>query len=540
MGFRIKRFAGFSTLTFFFLLLGLSLGIRDCFNNQKALNDFVGLRGSYDVSLVDEYGENLEQEARLSISSSRFQPKTESQPFWSSFALELLVLNVLSLSFVIGVTPFMKKHKLLKQIMLGVVVVLVAFSIGFFAGQIYAQSHWKTIELGSFTEVASYIIYQEDSFVYAKNGKTGQIDFNGTDAATVIQNAITALPADDMGIIQLNLGVFENPVFISKAIILRGKLTLMGRGPYSTYLKLANGVNDSMFKFNVSGGSYYYFTMMNLGLDGNSENNAAGSLLDVNTNLYDGLIFNCHFQNAKEYCIKLFQPWNWRISHSTIELAKIAGLYVTGGDDFKAIETKFLFNAIGADIRCHRARFIGCFFFRNRQNGLYVQDSDSLTLIGTQFRKNSYRNVNTYDEILLYDAVDHFKAIGVSIDGMNTSRYGINLCTLYIKSSRIIGCSIVNMVTAPVWNSGIDTQIDGTVIPSGTLSSLVVRNSGTATGASPIVVSHGLAGTPTVVTLGVNAIQPWSTSWTANSTHITIYHSASSDITVTWYAEYRG
>lgn len=42
----------------------------------------------------------------------------------------------------------------------------------------------------------------------------------------------------------------------------------------------------------------------------------------------------------------------------------------------------------------------------------------------------------------------------------------------------------------------------------GSLSSLVVRNSGAATETSPIVVAHGLAGTPTVVTFGVNAAQP--------------------------------
>jgi len=39
----------------------------------------------------------------------------------------------------------------------------------------------------------SYIIYQEDGIIYALNCKTGQIDFSGTDAYTVIQSTLNAL-----------------------------------------------------------------------------------------------------------------------------------------------------------------------------------------------------------------------------------------------------------------------------------------------------------------------------------------------------------
>jgi len=48
----------------------------------------------------------------------------------------------------------------------------------------------------------SYIIFQDEGLVKAKNGLTGEIDFEGTDAATVIQQAIDALPTpsiDDLG-----------------------------------------------------------------------------------------------------------------------------------------------------------------------------------------------------------------------------------------------------------------------------------------------------------------------------------------------------
>ena len=65
----------------------------------------------------------------------------------------------------------------------------------------------------------------------------------------------------------------------------------------------------------------------------------------------------------------------------------------------------------------------------------------------------------------------------------------------------------------------------------------LTENSGTATGTSPITVLHGLAGTPTIVVLGVKGTTVYSTSWTADATNIYIYHNAPASITVTWYAE---
>jgi len=42
------------------------------------------------------------------------------------------------------------------------------------------------------TGVASYIIYKRNGLIYAKNANTGQIEFSGIDATTVIQDAINA------------------------------------------------------------------------------------------------------------------------------------------------------------------------------------------------------------------------------------------------------------------------------------------------------------------------------------------------------------
>jgi len=62
--------------------------------------------------------------------------------------------------------------------------------------------------MGRETEESSYIIFKDDNFYKAKNGTTGCIEFSGTDAATVIQSAIDALPAEG-GSIYVKRGLYE-------------------------------------------------------------------------------------------------------------------------------------------------------------------------------------------------------------------------------------------------------------------------------------------------------------------------------------------
>lgn len=416
--------------------------------------------------------------------------------------------------------------------------------VGGLAGGISASLLYRAIT-PPLQDPASYLIDSDPSSgkIRGLNGSTGKVDSSDSDAATVIQDCIDRLSTG--GIIQLNLGSYESPVTISKPITMSGRILLRGRGPYSTFLKLADNVNDSMLKF-IHTGSFYYFTMMDMGISGNGKNQSAGSIVDVNSDYYDGLIFNCHLMDAKEYNIKLLQPWNWRISHSSIEGAGNAGLYVNSNDDLKVVETKFLYNATGADIRCNRARFTGCYFWKNTQNGLYVTDSDSCTLVGSQFRLNSLGNVNSYDEIYL-GTVTRFKAIGVAIDGDSTSRYGFNFSS-QAEHNDILGCTVVNMASAGILNNGKDTRVDGMVLPSGVIASaesgkVIMGNSGNAViaaGSRSTDVSHNLPAAPARVfltpTTDFGGKRYWVSAKSAKSFTIMIDSASTSDIAFDWRA----
>jgi len=83
-------------------------------------------------------------------------------------------------------------------------------------------------------ETASYVVFKVGAMYYAKNGRTGQIEFSGTDAATVIQSAIVAL-AERGGKIFIKAGTYER----KDNIFVGSKIHIQGEGK-QTILKLAD------------------------------------------------------------------------------------------------------------------------------------------------------------------------------------------------------------------------------------------------------------------------------------------------------------
>lgn len=85
---------------------------------------------------------------------------------------------------------------------------------------------------------ASYIIWRDGVTYYAKNGNTGSIDYSGTSASTVINNAITNTPTN--GLILLAPGQY------SLTARLQGKsaVNIRGSGMYTTIIQAASTFNS--------------------------------------------------------------------------------------------------------------------------------------------------------------------------------------------------------------------------------------------------------------------------------------------------------
>ncbi len=89
---------------------------------------------------------------------------------------------------------------------------------------------------------ASYVIYIDDNdLIYAKNGNTGHIDYSGTDAVTVIQQALDALTEGGM------LLVKEGTYHITESIIVYDSITIKGEGK-STIFRMVDEANAYCFR----------------------------------------------------------------------------------------------------------------------------------------------------------------------------------------------------------------------------------------------------------------------------------------------------
>ena len=123
---------------------------------------------------------------------------------------------------------------------------------GFQAGRATSIQEQIPITKGSFASPASYIIFKDGDLIKAKNGKTGQVEFLGTDAAEVMQSAINALPAQGgkiilregeyvanvslrSGVELVGCGRAENyidyPDIPKTGTVINGSVTIEGAGP---------------------------------------------------------------------------------------------------------------------------------------------------------------------------------------------------------------------------------------------------------------------------------------------------------------------
>jgi len=120
------------------------------------------------------------------------------------------------------------RRRLLKRIGAGLGLVGSSVLLSKITPPIYAQSTPVEIEPGSFVSPADYIVFEKDGEYYARNGRTGEIDFGPeTDASQVIQPIL-----DKGGSMLLKKGVYEcySQINVTKSnirIIGEGKATIL-------------------------------------------------------------------------------------------------------------------------------------------------------------------------------------------------------------------------------------------------------------------------------------------------------------------------
>ena len=195
------------------------------------------------------------------------------------------------------------------------------------ADRVFGSAQTPPPSPGTVLATASYVIFHQKVF-YAQNGNTGQIDYSGTDATTVIQSAVDALA--DGGLVFVRRGIYP----LTGSIVLGQGIHLLGE--QGAILKVGDGSQNSLNPFNMLEVKGDDVTIENLELDGNagSNPNLAGTTLQpppANPNMQSAIVV-LSGQNPEILNCYVHDTWNagvWLAAFDgDVEGAEIASCHI--------------------------------------------------------------------------------------------------------------------------------------------------------------------------------------------------------------------
>jgi len=129
-------------------------------------------------------------------------------------------------------------------------------------------------------DTVSYIIFEDGGLIKAKNGRSGQIEFCGSDAATVIQQAINALTNGGLVFVKSGTYIFSTAQLVKDdyrkyGIYLKSNVALICEK--ETVFKLADGLYENAFTLIGVEDDVENVLIEGVEIDGNYANNNRGS-----------------------------------------------------------------------------------------------------------------------------------------------------------------------------------------------------------------------------------------------------------------------
>jgi len=469
--------------------------------------------------------------------------------------LPILVVTVLALIYSI---LHDRVHGKKKEILLVVILLLITALISHQVG--VAQASTGTIHIGSeaFVKPASYIIQGIDTdgdgvadIIKAINGTTGQVDYSGTDAATVIQYAIDAL-LGKWGTVLLK-GSFE----LSRGITLWCGIGLRGMkaGWDDTTHNL--GICDTLYgDFNEpiitvkrhpdysTIGVFPYIAELGIigGGDATKTNNHGIYISKENGAVDDIFLRKVQIGFVGGDGIHIDNDGKHYITDFYAEGCKGHGIYIKG---FRVtLINGYIYNnnKCGIKIDTGGAGEIIVAFNRIGGSGEYGLDDypshkpGSLYVIGNEFCNNG--GTSDYSSIRFWDVENALIIGNVFYDSRDpiVTRYHLEVHDSRTK------VTVIGNIFKDSAKYGAVANPDGATLYMNKNIGYVTENSGSIvfSNINTVTFEHGLAGTPTLVLCSFNNTDYGSWTWTANSTHITItVTTANYNGTCYWYAEYK-
>jgi len=392
----------------------------------------------------------------------------------------------------------------------------------------------------------SFVVRKSGSNYIAQNGTTGLPAYYGTNALTVIQNAIYALGSAG-GKMFIKAGTYPlDDILVTAPWPNDGLGTLMiqGEGIDRTILKTTVGY--SMINYGKSGTNVktHQVILMDLTLDGNYE--GAGGALPQASGYIPGM-FNLPqpYDNASTTApkgifhviqrVKIYRPTGFGIFNPRC-LKVFDCVFDSAGQPDEAIHWDIIGGGAWVD-----AEIIGCTYMNSAGN--YV---DVVVTVEGETSRVIFRNNRSYNHTIggVY-ALNYKSIIEGNILTNNQSGSSISYDASTHQNNRgqnIVANNILTNLTVYYDETKSDSGYENII------NGKFTENSGTVEASNDDWVAHGLAGEPDLVTLTIEetdanyCLQLKAT----NSTHFQIYlydltgaAAETVDKTINWYAEYK-
>jgi len=325
------------------------------------------------------------------------------------------------------------------------------------------------IENGTLKAESSFLIWRDGSTYYAKNGTTGAIQYFGTNATAVINNAISSLPTG--GLVFLRDATYNVDGSIN--VVEKLNINIIGES-WETKINLTQNSNTDMMKITNSN----FTTIKSLYFQGNRDSQTSGRGIVVH-NSERVLIERCLFYEIKQTAIHVFgtlpmsslQPWinkNYieKIGNSSSDhgiwigdyasdahvvdndVGRITGsaIYVTSSGFL--IETNTLWASMyGLNVYVVTSGVItGNIVDNNELDGINIDSCSNIIVTSNIAKLNSNNPTNSSNGIYLYNSnytiVSGNRAGSIRDNKAETQRYGIKEYGIYSDYNLIVGNNV--------------------------------------------------------------------------------------------------
>jgi len=429
---------------------------------------------------------------------------------------------------------------------------------------------------------ASYIIFKKGNKTYAKNGETGHIEYEDTDSATAINNALNSAGNKGGGTVFIRKGTYQ---IDSSIEISHDAIRLVGENPKNTILAGTANLGDNPI-INITK-STYDVEIANLMLDGanmptspyttarkgihatgfqyrikihdlivqNTPATGIGTDSIVRGWIYNNYVYNCGTsgESAGSNGIGIAVSTDVRyiiITNNIVDSCKNNGILLeyAGGEATKFSPYHIISNNI--------VKYCGT--VASQSAGIRLDGVEKTIVSGnTLFGNKLGIHITKTEWVTSNNPSRKISVIGnvIAESGEHGIRIPYDSTEIHIINNRIIGSNYygiyVNTDGAIIEHNIFADNSSGAILIGSGKHPTIKRNtgytteaSGTATipsGQTSVTFAHGLAGTPTMVVLGATHSEVADAIWSADDTNITITvpSAVSADRQISWYAEYK-